>query len=68
MSKQPAYCDCSIYCKYCGRHRSRDPVGHYCKTPNCQEQHGYSGCLYYVNKQRATRAKAAQARRTEEGR
>lgn len=38
-------CDCPIYCPYCGRHRSRDSVGHYCKTENCQWQHGYARCF-----------------------
>ena len=37
-------CDCPIYCRYCGRHRSRDFVGHYCKTPNCQWRLGFPGC------------------------
>lgn len=37
-------CSCPIYCRYCGRRRSRDAVGHYCKTPNCQNAHGYAGC------------------------
>lgn len=33
-----------LHCAYCGRLRSRDPVGHYCKTKNCQWQHGYKTC------------------------
>ena len=37
-------CGCPIYCRYCLRHRSRDNVGHYCKTRNCQWQNGYSTC------------------------
>jgi len=37
--------DCPIYCKYCGRRRSRDAVGHYCKTRNCQWANGFAGCL-----------------------
>ena len=28
-------CPCPFHCKYCGRKRSRDCVGHYCKTVNC---------------------------------
>lgn len=36
-------CDCPIYCTYCGRKRS-GTAGHYCKTPNCQWQHGYPNC------------------------
>lgn len=39
-------CDCPIYCQKCGRHRSLDSVGHYCKTPNCQWQYGYPGCVF----------------------
>lgn len=39
-------CQCEVYCRYCGRHRSRDLVGHYCKTPNCQNALGYSGCTW----------------------
>lgn len=38
-------CHCSIYCPYCGRHRSLDSVGHYCQTRNCQYEHGFSNCL-----------------------
>lgn len=38
-------CPCPLYCLYCGRPRSRDAVGHYCKTPNCQWQHAYSTCV-----------------------
>ncbi len=37
-------CGCPSRCLYCGRPRSRDSVGHYCKTRNCQWQHGYSTC------------------------
>lgn len=37
-------CPCPLYCKYCGRRRSKDSVGHYCKTRNCQWQHGYRCC------------------------
>lgn len=43
-------CKCPIYCVYCGRRRSRGAfgIGHYCKTENCQNQKGYSGCDYCV--------------------
>lgn len=44
-------CECPIYCRYCGRHRSRDHVGHYCKTRNCQWQHGYLTCRLTKEKQ-----------------
>lgn len=44
-------CNCPIYCKICGRIRSRDADGHYCKTPNCEEQHGYKGCTYSSKKE-----------------
>lgn len=37
-------CSCPIYCPKCGRHRSRDRVGHYCKTRNCQYATGYPAC------------------------
>lgn len=37
-------CGCPLNCRYCGRRRSKDAVGHYCKTNNCQWQHGYSSC------------------------
>jgi hypothetical protein len=37
-------CACPVTCKYCGRRRSRDTVGHYCKTANCQWSLGYPGC------------------------
>lgn len=37
-------CKCPLYCKYCGRRRSRDWIGHYCKTENCHWQHGYADC------------------------
>ncbi len=37
-------CECPIYCRYCGRRRSRDHVGLYCKTKNCQWSHGYRTC------------------------
>jgi hypothetical protein len=37
-------CDCPRRCRYCGRARSRDTIGHYCKTKNCPWQHGYSTC------------------------
>lgn len=40
-------CPCPLYCRYCLRPRSRDHVGHYCKTPNCQWQHGYSCCTIH---------------------
>lgn len=41
MSKK---CSCPLNCLKCGRSRSRDQVGHYCKTKNCQYQHGYPDC------------------------
>lgn len=41
-------CNCPIYCKYCARHRSKDSTGHYCKTRNCQWQHGYPNCYYVL--------------------
>lgn len=37
-------CSCPVRCRYCGRQRSRDAFGHYCKTRNCQWQHGYATC------------------------
>ena len=37
-------CLCPLYCRYCGARRSLDSVGHYCKTRNCQWQHGYTTC------------------------
>jgi hypothetical protein len=43
-------CSCPIYCRYCGRKRSRDHVGHYCKTPNCQWQYGYSTCTLHTTR------------------
>ena len=43
-------CNCLVYCKYCGRRRSRDSAGHYCKTKNCQQQHGYKGCALHKQK------------------
>ena len=47
-------CPCPIYCRYCGRRRSLDLVGHYCKTRNCQWQYGYSMCR--VPKEREVKA------------
>ena len=38
-------CSCPANCRFCGRRRSKDVVGHYCKTQNCQWQFGYSECL-----------------------
>jgi hypothetical protein len=43
-------CSCPVYCKYCGKRRSRDLVGHYCKTKNCQWQHGYSTCVFIIKR------------------
>lgn len=37
-------CECPLNCRYCGRRRSQDSVGHYCKTNNCQWRLGYSTC------------------------
>lgn len=51
-------CPCPLHCRYCGRKRSRDPVGHYCKTPNCQWQHGYSTCP--VSKKQMTESERVQ--------
>jgi hypothetical protein len=39
-----AKCECPIYCQKCGRRRSKDSVGHYCKTKNCQWALGYPMC------------------------
>lgn len=33
-------------CKYCGANLSRDSVGEYCKTHNCQWQHGIPASAY----------------------
>jgi hypothetical protein len=38
-------CDCPIYCRYCGAKLMKDHVGHYCPTPNCQNQYGADNCL-----------------------
>jgi len=38
------YCQCPLNCPYCGRRRSKDSIGHYCKTRNCQYSLGYAGC------------------------
>jgi hypothetical protein len=46
---KPKRCDCPVYCRYCGRKRSRDAVGHYCKTRNCQWEHGYKSCTLNTN-------------------
>ena len=59
-------CDCPIYCRYCGRKRSRDSVGHYCKTHNCQWRHGYSECygnrkLYAVSNREPTMKRTTKA-------
>ena len=43
-------CPCPARCKFCGRRRSRDIVGHYCKTPNCEWQHGYAVCTLHKKK------------------
>lgn len=48
QSERPVKCPCPIYCRYCGRKRSLDSVGHYCKTPNCQWQHGYETCTRHL--------------------
>ena len=50
MTTPAPKCACPANCKYCGRRRSRDTVGHYCKTKNCQWQHGYKGCLMQSEK------------------
>lgn len=47
-------CSCPEGCKYCGRLRSRDAVGHYCKTRNCPWQHGYAGCTPHKSTKRET--------------
>lgn len=39
-------CECPLNCRYCGRRRSKDPVGHYCKTDNCQWKLGFSTCEF----------------------
>lgn len=44
---QAVRCPCPLYCRYCGRARSRDAMGHYCKERNCQWQHGYSVCTLH---------------------
>lgn len=44
-------CKCPEGCKYCGRLRSRDAVGHYCKTKNCPWQHGYDGCTLHKHEE-----------------
>ena len=41
---KPPKCQCPVRCKYCGRTRSWTVDGHYCKTKNCEWQHGYPGC------------------------
>ena len=38
--------DCPYRCKYCGRVRSKDADGHFCKTVNCQWRNGYEGCTH----------------------
>jgi len=39
-------CTCPHRCPKCGRKRSRDEYGHYCKTKGCQYALGYPGCVY----------------------
>lgn len=41
-------CECPNNCRYCGRRRSKDSVGHYCKTKNCQWEFAYSTCQYKI--------------------
>lgn len=43
-------CPCPLHCKYCGGRRGRDNIGHYCKTRNCQWQHGYWICTLHKRK------------------
>ena len=55
-----AKCPCPIYCKYCGAHRRRDHVGHYCPTKTCDQHHGFKGCtLHEAAKRGAKDAVAA---------
>lgn len=48
-------CSCPVGCKYCGRRRSRDAVGHYCKTNNCPWRHGYSCCTLHKEEEQTMR-------------
>jgi hypothetical protein len=43
-SNKRTKCNCPYNCRYCGRVRSKDSIGHYCKTENCQWSQGYSSC------------------------
>jgi len=45
-------CSCAsgVRCRYCGALLSRDMIGHYCPTVNCQWEHGLDECVIAVAK------------------